>query len=91
MVYHVCKDGGNMEDTHATILNLYDLPLKKPLSSNSEQDEDEEDEEEEAGYRLHHQHHKITTTTKPKKKNLNKIMVIESATRYKKMVIMILK
>ncbi|KHC71128.1 hypothetical protein W5Q_05611 [Candida albicans SC5314] len=38
----------NMEDAHATILNLYDLPLKKSLSSNSEQDEDEEDEEEEA-------------------------------------------
>ena len=31
----------NMEDAHATILNLYDLPLKKSLSSNSEQDEDE--------------------------------------------------
>ncbi|CAX39683.1 protein phosphatase, putative [Candida dubliniensis CD36] len=33
----------NMEDSHATILNLYDLPMKKSLSSNSQHDEDSQD------------------------------------------------
>ena len=66
----------NMEDAHATILNLYDLPLKKSLSSNSEQDEDEEDEEEEADS----QDSTTTNTTKShqqqnQKKTFNKIMI----------------